>query len=248
MDLAATALGAAGVSNARALSSRILIPALLLAAYGNLASIALKDATPAGGWPGVPLGLLPAIGMLAWARHAGLTRRDLGLDRRGALRSGAIGLLAALAVALPAVVFLRMPPLIGAPVSYSALNTLSTDSLAWRALVWMPLDTALPEEVAFRGVLLAALLRRFPARRAVLLSAVTFTAWHVVIVVRTLAETNLAQAPLLVVLGGIGAFGAIFVGGVLFAVLRLRTGHLAASVVMHWAFNAALLFGLYAPA
>jgi membrane protease YdiL (CAAX protease family) len=225
----------------------MLAAAVLLAAYGNLTSIAWKDATPAGAWPGVPLGLLPAIGMLTWARHTGLTRHVLGLDRRGVLRSATVGLLVALAVALPAVVFLRMPPLIGAPVSYSALNTLSTEALIWRGLVWMPLDTALPEEIAFRGALLGALLQRFPTRRAVLWSALTFTAWHVVIVVRTLAETNLADQPVLAGLSFAGALASIFVGGVVFAALRVRTGHLAASAVMHWAFNAALLFGLYAP-
>ncbi len=225
----------------------MLIAALLLAAYGNVTSLYLKDAAPAGAWPGVPLGLAPGVCMLVWALRRGLTWCDLGLDRQGALRSAGVGLLVALVVALPAVVFLRMPPLVGAPVSYSALNTLSTETLAWRALVWMPLDTALPEEVAFRGALLGALLQRFPVRRAVVLSALTFTLWHVVIVVRTLAATNLADEPLLAGIGFLGALGSIFVGGVVFAALRMRTGHLAASVVMHWTFNAALLFGLYTP-
>ena len=48
-------------------------------------------------------------------------------------------------------------------------------------------------------------------------------------------------------LGLAGALGAIFVGGIVFAMLRLRTGNLAGSIVMHWAFNAILLVGIYTP-
>jgi membrane protease YdiL (CAAX protease family) len=37
----------------------------------------------------------------------------------------------------------------------------------------------------------------------------------------------------------------VLIGGVLFAVVRLATGHLVGSIVAHWAFNAVLLLGLY---
>ena len=63
---------------------------------------------------------------------------------------------------------------------------------------------------------------------------------------RTVASTNLQTEPLLASLGVLGAFLAIGVGGVLFAWLRLTSGHLAASIAAHWAFNAALLLGLRA--
>ena len=63
---------------------------------------------------------------------------------------------------------------------------------------------------------------------------------------RTVALTNLQADPLLVIVGMAGAFAAVFVGGILFAALRLATGHLAGSIVAHWAFNAALLVGLNA--
>ena len=60
----------------------------------------------------------------------------------------------------------------------------------------------------------------------------------------TLAQTNLQAELLLTTLGLIGAFLAVCVGGVLFAWLRLSTGHLAGSMVAHSAFNALLLLGL----
>jgi membrane protease YdiL (CAAX protease family) len=81
----------------------------------------------------------------------------------------------------------------------------------------------------------------------VLLSALVFTLWHLVIVSRTLLATNFADQPLLLVLGIAGALGAIFLGGVLFALLRLRTSNLAGSIVAHWAFNTVLLIGIYTP-
>jgi uncharacterized protein len=226
----------------------LVLPAALLAAYGNAASLALAQAAPAGGWPGVALGAVPAALMYVWGRHVvALSAQELGLTRHGALRSTGIGLLVGLALALPAVLFLYAPPLVGHPVTHAPLGSLTPESLLWRAFVWMTLDTAAPEELAFRGVLLAALLRRFAVPRAVVLSAVAFTLWHAVIVTRTLGVTNLATEPLFLTLGFVGSFASVFVGGIIFAVVRLRTGHVLGSIGAHWAFNAVLLLGLYAP-
>jgi membrane protease YdiL (CAAX protease family) len=175
----------------------VLVLAAFLAVYGNGVSLALAEVTPAGGWAGVGLGVVPAVALL------------------------------------------------GRPVTYTPLSNLSTESLLWRAFVWMPLDTALPEELTFRGVLLAALLRRFAAPGAVAISAVAFTLWHVVIVSRTVGVTNLAGEPVLLALGIAGSFVSVLIGGVLFAVVRLATGHLVGSIVAHWAFNAMVLLGLY---
>jgi hypothetical protein len=140
--------------------------------------------------------------------------------------------------------FLQFPPLVGHAVEYAPLASLSREALLWRALVWMPLDTAIPEEVAFRGVLLASLRRRWSELPAVLVSAAVFASWHGVIVSRTVALTNLQSEPVLAMLGLFGAFLAVCVGGVLFAWLRLATGHLAGSIIAHWAFNTVLLLGL----
>src|SRR3981081_3238915 len=87
----------------------VLVLATCLAVYGNGVSLALAQAGPAQGWLGVGLGALPAAAMFVWGRRmAALSMRDLGLSRRGVVRSAWIGLLVALAVAVPAVLFL--PP------------------------------------------------------------------------------------------------------------------------------------------
>ena len=76
------------------------------------------------------------------------------------------------------------------------------------------------------------------------LSAGMFALWHGIVTTATLAFTNLWTDPLLLAAGLVGAFGAICAGGVLFAALRLWTGHLAGSFAAHAAFNVTLLLGL----
>jgi uncharacterized protein len=225
--------------------ARAIAFGLFLVAYGNTASLVLGTSMPAGGWPGVVVGALLlglVLGWGCWSKR--LTRPELGLVRRHALRAAGLGLLVALATALPALLFLRFPPLVGQAVEYAPLASLSREALLWRAFFWMPLDTAIPEEVAFRGVLLASLRRHASDVPAALISALMFTSWHGVIVTRTVASTNLQAEPLLLTLGLLGSFLAVWVGGLLFAWLRLATGQLTGSVVAHWAFNALLLLGL----
>jgi uncharacterized protein len=219
--------------------------AVFLVAYGNTAALVLGSAVPPGGWPGVLVGGLLLAIVLLWGHLTDqLSAAEIGLPRRRIVRSAGLGLVVAVAVALPAMLFLHFPPLVGQAVEYAPLESLSREALLWRTFVWMPLDTAIPEEVAFRGVLLATLRRRFGTLTAVLTSALVFTAWHGVIVTRTVAATNLQSQQLLAVLGLVGAFMAVCAGGVLFAWLRVRTQHLAGSIVAHWAFNAVLLLGL----
>ena len=219
----------------------------LLIAYGNTASLVLGVAGHNRGAVGAALGLLLVAAVLLWARRvAHLDWADLGLTGVGATHSAWIGLLVAVAMVVPSLLILRFPPLVGGPVTYTPLAGLPWGDLLGRVLVSMPLDTILPEEVAFRGVLLGALRQRYPAAQAVVLAAVPFALWHGVLVGRTLELTNLAGDPLLFSLGLLGAFAAVFLGGVLFGILRLATGHLAGSLAAHWGFNAALLFGLQA--
>lgn len=222
----------------------ILAYTAVLVLYGNGASLLVGSALPAGGWLGASLGMLLAASALFFARLQGLRYTELGLARERALASAAIGLGLALAVVGPALLFLRFPPLLGQPVSYAPLAALSSGDLVLRVALFMPLDTVIPEEVAFRGVLLALLRRRRALPAAVALSAAVFAAWHVVIVQATLAQTNLVSDPLFAALGYGGAFAAVFGGGVLFAALRLWTRNLAAPLAGHWVFNAALLVGL----
>lgn len=218
---------------------------ILLVGYGNAKSLREPSAVPAETWPGLALaGLLALLVFAATRAGPRLSGSELGLVRAGSARPAALGLLIGLVAALAALVALRFPPILSEPVRYTPVLELDPAALLLRALVFMPLDTALPEELAFRGLLFGWLRRGGGLTRAVALSAGAYAAWHVVIVLATLAETNVAGERWTAVLGALAAFAAVFGGGVAFALLREWSGRLAAPLAAHAAFNATILLGL----
>jgi membrane protease YdiL (CAAX protease family) len=217
--------------------------AVFLVIWGNAAAYLAGSAIPTG-WGGAALGLALAGITLAWARAQRLTRDELGLVTERLGRGAFIGVVFALVTAGVGLVLLRYPPVFGEAITYAPLVTAGITDIFFRTGVTMPLDTVVPEELAFRGALLAALMRRFAPVPALLWSAGAFAAWHLVIVRATLLQTNLVLDPVFGALGAIGAFAAVFGGGIAFALLRLWTKSLAAPMVAHWAFNSALLFGM----
>ena len=174
--------------------------------------------------------------LLAAARASGLSWADLGLERRrlaaGARWGGACAAVVAAgygtALAVPA-----LRPLLGD----ARVAGLDGGELAGQVLVRIPLGTVLWEEVAFRGVLLAALGRLVSRRSATGISAALFGLWHVRPTLGALAANDLAAGPLArtgaVVLACLGTAAA----GVLFAELRERSGSLLAPALLHLATN-----------
>ena len=116
--------------------------------------------------------------LFAVARSAGVGRRQIGLapDRVpaglrlglgvSAVIVGVVGVLGVLEVSRGSFEDDRFVGLTGA-------------ELAWELAVRIPFVTALFEEFAFRGVLLALMLAAFPVARAILLSSALFGLWHV---------------------------------------------------------------------
>jgi hypothetical protein len=104
-------------------------------------------------------------------------------------------------------------------VAYNPLNALPLEAVLLRAFVWMPLDTAI-EEISFAALLARSAATGHHASSRAALGWV-FTLWHLVIVSRTCSlptsPIGAAHDP-----GSGGRLWPIFVGGVLFAVLRLR--------------------------
>jgi len=223
---------------------RIALFAAGLVLWGNVVSALLGPSArlPGGSWLFVLAGgLLIALTSL-WSRRVGLARRDLGLRFDGALPGAALGLAIAL-VALPGIALLRSGFPLGQPIAYAALAGVSDGELAAHLALFLPFGAVLPEELAFRGALLGALLRWTSAVRAVVGSATAFALWHVGVIFVTVNETPLAHSALFP-LAVVAALVVVFAGGLLFAGLRLRTGTLASTIALHWAFNAAVLIGL----
>ena len=174
--------------------------------------------------------------LLTAARAAGLSWSELGLDprrfRSGVRAGAALGLpLAAgyaVALAQPAV----RPLLADARVAGLGGPRLTAD-----VLVRIPVGTVLWEEIAFRGVLHAALSRLFGAPVAGAAGATLFGVWHVaptLAAVRTNAPAATTSRRRRAVLAGCTGTAA---AGFLFTVLRQRSGSLLAPALLHLAAN-----------
>jgi membrane protease YdiL (CAAX protease family) len=94
------------------------------------------------------------------------------------------------------------------------------------------LSTAVFEEVAFRGVLHAKLVRLVGVRKALLIGSGLFSAWHAVITWHNLRQSNLPRRLFAPLYGA--AMVVLFGAGLIFGGLREGTGHLAGSILAHW--------------
>jgi membrane protease YdiL (CAAX protease family) len=205
---------------------------LALSAWNNLVVPRLPDR------PGsyVAANLTATAVLLAAARAAGLSWAELGLARSrltaGARWGGACALLVAtgyaVALAVPALRPLLMDARIG---------RLDGGEVAYQALVRVPLGTVVWEEVAFRGVLLAALARVLPLPVAAAIAAAVFGVWHVRPTIGALAANDLAVEPLARVLAVAFAVLGTAAAGAFFTWLRLRSGSLLAPALLHLATN-----------
>ncbi|MDL9938815.1 CPBP family intramembrane metalloprotease [Gordonia sp. ABSL1-1] len=181
-----------------------------------------------------------AVLLVVIARVAGLSWRSMGLSREE-VRAGvpyAVG--AVVVVAVVVTVAVALPPTRNFFLS-SRYDDAGEAVLA--ALIWIPLQTVLPEELIFRGVLqgtLGEILRPWPT---LICGALLFGCWHVV----TSLGLTAGNAGLRDILGD-GVFGQV--AGVLGAViatgfaglvlgwLRWRTTSLLAPIALHWSMNA----------
>ncbi|WP_246080351.1 CPBP family intramembrane glutamic endopeptidase [Modestobacter altitudinis] len=174
--------------------------------------------------------------VLAAARATGLGWDEVGLGRRrlpSGLRLGGVcaGLVVAGYAAALAVPGVR-PLLADARIAH-----LDGGQLAYATLVRVPLGTVLWEEVAFRGVLLAALSRLVPRPTAVAASAAVFGIWHIRPTLSGLAANDLADGAAATTAAVLLACLGTAAAGVGFSWLRLRSGSLLAPALLHLATN-----------
>lgn len=185
----------------------------------------------------LPLNAGATSAALAAAAAAGLTAADLGVGpgrwSPGRLGGGLAGVTAAGWLLVAAV-----------PVSRPVLGDKRIADLDGRALVYqvllrIPVGTVLWEEVAFRGILQASLLRVMPPRAAIAVASGVFGVWHIRPSVQALRANGLLGSRRQAVAGVAGAVAATAAGGAFLAVLRARSGRLAAPAALHLAANCA---------
>jgi membrane protease YdiL (CAAX protease family) len=172
---------------------------------------------------------------LAAAALSGLTAADLGLGR-GRWRPGRLGCRLAAAVAAGWVLIAVVPvarPLLGD----KRIAALDGRAVAYQALIRIPVGTALWEEIAFRGVLQAALRRVMPKTAAIAVTSCVFGVWHVRPTLQGLRANGLAGTRARALAGVTAGVAATTAGGVLFSWLRERSGSLTAPILLHVATN-----------
>ncbi|PWW24133.1 CAAX prenyl protease-like protein [Geodermatophilus normandii] len=182
--------------------------------------------------------------LLAAARWWGLSWAELGLARRrlpAGARWGGVSAALVLAAYAGALAVPALRPLL----ADARVAGLDGPAVAVRALVRVPLGTVAWEEVAFRGVLLAAACRLLPLPAATALSCAVFGLWHVRPALRGLDANAAADAIADDAAGGLLGTGTAVVltclgtaaAGLLFTWLRLRSGSLLAPALLHLATN-----------
>ncbi|MCC7078286.1 MAG: CPBP family intramembrane metalloprotease [Acidimicrobiia bacterium] len=208
---------------------RVLVP---LVGVLLLTRLLLDRVLPRGLHP--PVHLLTAAVCLGLARAAGTDGEDTGLACGSHLRSLGVG--TAVGGALAAGIALssghaRVRELLVDP----ALEDVPVPTAGSEMLLRIPLNTALYEELVFRGALLGLGLRHTRRTWAVLVSSLLFGLWH------ALPADDAAHAATAEIDGPRTAaiVGATSAAGILFAGLRLWTGSVVAPVVVHAAVNSA---------
>lgn len=187
----------------------------------------------------LPVNVALAGAVAAVAIGAGATTNEVGLARRY-VRSGVRWGGAAFAAVTVAVVGAALVPAASGFFDDDRAE-ISFGELLFDVTVRIPIGTVLLEEIAFRGIILALLVRMTSVRWAVVASSLLFGLWHVLPAWTSVAENagiatfaDSSGGGLLVVAGTVAA---TTVAGVVFCWLRLRSGSLLAPMLAHVATN-----------
>lgn len=180
-----------------------------------------------------------AVALLALVRARGLSWSELGLGREH-WRSGSRYALAAIGLVLTVIVVGALLPWTRPMFLNDRYATLSGAVLA--SMVIIPLQTVIPEELAFRGVLHGALDRVWGFRGVAAAGSLLFGFWHIASSLG-LTSGNVGFTRILgggffgMVAGIVGAVVATAAAGLVFTWLRRRSGSLIAPIALHWSLN-----------
>jgi membrane protease YdiL (CAAX protease family) len=190
------------------------------------------------GPPVVAMSLLTAtLALIAW--RARITSADLGISRTSAGAGFGYGAGAFMVVLLALLVAAAIPLTRG--FLHDSRAQISAGRLLYQLGVSIVLFTAIPEEFAFRGVLLGSALRLWRPWRASVITSLLFGLWHIAPTLHTMAD-NHTVAGLAASDGGkallvLGSIAVTFGAGLAFCWLRLRSRSLIAPVIAHGATN-----------
>jgi CAAX protease family protein len=187
---------------------------------------------------GLGVGLLiTALLLIAWGN--GATAADLGLGRSDVWAGLAYGAGACGVVLLVLIVAAVIPATNG--FLHDSRAHIGGVRLLFELGVSIVLLTAIPEELAFRGVLLGSALKLWGPWRASLITSALFGLWHIAPTLGTMSDNHEFRG-VAASIGGevllvLGAIAVTSVAGLVFCWLRLRSKSLIAPIMAHAATN-----------
>lgn len=190
-------------------------------------------------WAGICVVPAAAVGLVFLMRANGLDWSDLGLGREH-WKSGFGYAVAAVLVVASVIAVGVLLPMTRPMFLNHRYATVSGALIA--SMVVIPLQTVIPEELAFRGVLHGALHRAWGFRGVALAGSLLFGLWHVAtslgLTSSNVGFTRLFGGGMVGMLAGIvGAVLATGAAGFVFSWLRRRSGSLIAPIALHWSLN-----------
>ncbi|MFC9786308.1 CPBP family intramembrane glutamic endopeptidase [Rhodococcus sp. NPDC127528] len=190
-------------------------------------------------WASVATVPIAAVVLVALTKRRGLGWAELGLSPRH-WRKGSLYAFAAVGVVLAVVAVGVALPITRQFFMADRYATVSGALIA--SMIVIPLQTVIPEELAFRGVLHGTLDRAWGARGVFAAGSLLFGLWHIASSLG-LTTGNKGLTGILgggvagQVLGIAGAVAATTAAGFVFTWLRRRSGSLLAPIALHWSLN-----------
>lgn len=190
-------------------------------------------------WASIATVPAAAVGLAILMRARGLDWADLGLGRAH-WRSGLGYALGAVAVVAAVIGLGILLPMTRPMFLNNHYATISGALLA--SMIVIPLQTVIPEELAFRGVLHGTLNRAWGFRGVALGGSLLFGLWHVAtslgLTSNNVGFTRLFGGGFAGMLAGVTlAVLATGAAGFVFSWLRRRSGSLIAPIALHWSLN-----------
>ncbi|MGZ4576293.1 MAG: CPBP family intramembrane glutamic endopeptidase [Mycobacterium sp.] len=190
-------------------------------------------------WASIAIVPAAAVGLVLLMRSNGLDWADLGLGREH-LKSGLVYALVAVAVVASVIAVGALLPMTRPMFMNHRYATISGALIA--SMVIIPLQTVIPEELAFRGVLHGALHRAWGFRGVALAGSLLFGLWHVAtslgLTSSNVGFTRVFGGGIVGMLAGVTlAVLATGAAGFVFSWLRRRSGSLIAPIALHWSLN-----------
>ena len=180
-----------------------------------------------------------AVGLVLLVRARGMGWSDLGLGREH-WRTGAGYAAAAVGLVVAVIAVGALLPWTRPMFLNDSYATLSGALVA--SMVIIPLQTVIPEELAFRGVLHGALDRAWGFRGVAAAGSLLFGLWHIAsslgLTAGNAGFTRILGGGVLGMAAGVlGAVLATAAAGYVFTWLRRRSGSLLAPIALHWSLN-----------